>query len=163
MAGKPYKHQKRGAGRFVQLPEWLQSSEAWATMKPGPRALYVELKRRFKGANNGCICLSHREAATALSVNRNTIGPWFKELQERGFIRMTQAPHLGPSGIGKASLWALDELPLEDGRPASKRFMSWSGNQNPRPRNRTLRPNETDTDRLITANSGASVLKFGTR
>ena len=76
---------------------------------PGPRALYVELKRRYTGSNNGRIILSHRDAAAALSVHRNTMGPWFDELEEHGFIRMTQAPHLGPSGVGKASVWALDE------------------------------------------------------
>ncbi|SLN76312.1 hypothetical protein ROG8370_03864 [Roseovarius gaetbuli] len=125
MATKPYKNKKRGTGRHVQLPEWLQSSEAWSTLKPGPRALYIELKRRFNGSNNGHIILSHRDAENALNVHRNTVGGWFKELEERGFIRLTQAPHLGPSGIGKASVWSLDELPTDDMQPALKRFMSW--------------------------------------
>ena len=40
------------------LPEWLQSSEAWATLKPRPRALYVELKRRYNGVNNSGVHLS---------------------------------------------------------------------------------------------------------
>jgi hypothetical protein len=126
MATKPYKKHKRGAGRHVQLPEWLQSSEAWATLKPGPRALYVELKRRYNGVNNGRIHLSHRDAAKALNAHRNTVGSWFEELQKRGFIRMTQGPHLGPSGIGKASMWALDEEATPDMKPALKRFMSWT-------------------------------------
>ena len=127
---KPYKYQKKGAGRHVQLPEWLQASEAWATMKPGPRALYVEIKRRYNGVNNGQIVFSHRDAARALSVNRNTVGPWFIELQARGFIRMTKAPHLGPSGIGKASVWAIEEDATFDLKPASKSFVRW--------KNRTL-------------------------
>lgn len=125
MARKPYKYQKKGTGRHVQLAEWFQASEAWATLRPGPRALYIELKRRFNGSNNGSIILSHRDGAKALSVHRNTVGPWFEELRERGFVRMTQAPYLGPSGIGQASVWALEELPLPCGRPAPKAFMSW--------------------------------------
>jgi hypothetical protein len=87
MTSKPYKHKKRGVGRFVQLPEWVQATEAWATLPPGPRALYIELKRRFNGTNNGDIYLSHRDAAAALAVHRNTVGPWFNILEERGFIR----------------------------------------------------------------------------
>lgn len=92
MSRKPYKHAKKGAGRHVQLPEWLQASEAWGTMQPGPRALYIELKRRFSGGNNGEIYLSHRDAAKLLNVHRNTVGPWFNELQERGFIHLNTAP-----------------------------------------------------------------------
>lgn len=123
---KSYKHYKRGgASKHVQLPEWLQASEAWATMKPGPRALYVELKRRFNGFNNGEIYLSHRDAAKALNLHRNTVRSMFRELERRGFIRLTIAPHLGPSGIGEASVWALEELPLNDRKPAGKAFMRW--------------------------------------
>ncbi|WP_206338731.1 hypothetical protein [Sulfitobacter sp. BSw21498] len=128
MASKPYKRKKKGGGRFVQLPEWLQASEAWTTLKPGPRALYIELKRRYNGSNNGHIILSHRSAAQSLNVNRNTVGGWFLELQERGFIRMTQAPYLGPSGVGKSSVWALEEEATDDMKPARKLFMSWTEN-----------------------------------
>ncbi|OWU83388.1 hypothetical protein ATO6_18165 [Oceanicola sp. 22II-s10i] len=148
---KPYKHHKRGAGRHVQLPEWLQASEAWATMKPGPRALYIELKRRFNGTNNGQIILSHRDAAQALAVHRNTVGPWFDELQQRGFIRMTQAPHLGPAGIGKASIWALEELPTQAGHLPSKAFMSWRVNKKPRTKTGTSRHKHCDASAGIAA------------
>ena len=132
MAKKYKRHKRGGTGRHVQLPEWLQASKAWATMKPGPRALYVELKRRFNGSNNGTIFLSHRKAAMALSVHRNTVGGWFQELERRGFIRLMIAPHLGPSGIGEASVWALEEVETQDGRLPGKAFMRWSEKQTPR-------------------------------
>ena len=122
----------RGGARFTALPDWLQASEAWATMKPGPRALYIELKRRFNGSNNGEIFLSHRDAAKALNVARNTVAAHFDDLIERGFIRLTTGPHLGPSGIGQASKWALEEEPTPDGRPAGKAFMRWTKKQKPR-------------------------------
>lgn len=159
---KPYKHQKKGAGRHVQLPEWLQASEAWATLSPGPRALYIELKRRFNGSNNGKIVLSHRDAATALNVHRNTVGPWFRDLEERGFILMAQAPHLGPAGIGKASVWALDELPTHESKPAQKRFMAWRQKQKPRTKNRTPRHSQCDSRRASGCKQPATVLKIVT-
>lgn len=130
--GKPYKHSKRGTGRHVQLQEWLQATEAWETMKPGPRALYVELKRRFLGSNNGRIILSHRQAAEALNVHRNTVSAWFDELVDRGFIRVECPPHLGPDGIGKATLWALTELKTADGKPATSNFKHWRANSKTR-------------------------------
>lgn len=132
MSGKPYKRQKKGAGRHVQLSEYLQATEAWATLKPGPRALYIELKRRFNGRNNGRIILSHRDAARALNVHRNTVGPWFSELIERGFIMVTEGPHLGPEGIGRATVWALQEMPTADGRPAARGFATWWQSRKPR-------------------------------
>jgi DNA-binding transcriptional MocR family regulator len=97
-------------------------TEAWATLPVGPRALYVELKRRYNGANNGDILLSHRDAAVSLHVHRNTVGPWFKVLEGRGFIYMTRAPHLGPSSIGRASTWALAEARTMDGGKARLTF-----------------------------------------
>lgn len=119
------KYAKGGGGRFVALQEWMQNTEAWGTMPSGPRALYIEIKRRYNGGNNGTIYLSHRDAATALAAHRNTVGGWFKELERRGFIVMTRAPHLGPSGVGRSSTWALTEFPTIDGhRPtlAFKKF-----------------------------------------
>ena len=163
MSRKGYKSHKRGGGgRFVQLPEWLQASEAWATLKPGPRALYVELKRRFNGSNNGRIVLSHRDAASALNVHRNTVGPWFAELEERGLIRMTQGPHLGPSGIGQSALWVLTELPVGDSF-ADKTFMRWRREKkNPRTKTVPARHNDCDAALPQGRHSPSPVLKIVT-
>lgn len=160
MTRKPYKRHKRGTERHVQLPEWVQASEVWATMKPGPRALYIELKRRFNGSNNGEIFLSYRDAACTLNVHRNTLGAWFDKLQERGFI--TTPPHLGPSGIGQASKWALEEMPAQNGKPAGKAFMRWREKQKPRTKNRTSRHNGCDAEPEINAHEAATVLNFVT-
>ena len=138
--GKPYKSKKKGAGRHVQLPEWLQASEAWATLKPGPRALYVELKRRYNGTNNGRIFLSHRDAAKALNVTmKDTVTGYFKELSERCFITTTKGGHLGPSGIGQAAKYALQEEPLH-GKPAAKGFIAWRSKTEARPEKRDKPP-----------------------
>jgi hypothetical protein len=162
MSWKQYKHHKKGGVCFVQLEEWLQRSEAWATMPPAPRALYIELKRRFNGSNNGEIYLSHRDAAKALNVHRNTVGPWFDVLKERGFISLSTPPHLGPSGIGKASKWRLEELPTPDGKPATKSFMRWQKIQNPRTKNRTPRHKKQDTSSDRPAQQAGTVLEFVT-
>lgn len=134
--GKSYKRHKRGGGRHVQLTEWLQASEAWATMKPAPRALYIELKRLFNGSNNGSLFLSHRDAATQLNIGRDTVANYFEELMERGFLVQTRRHCLGSSGVGQAAHYALTELPL-NGSPASKEFMQW---KKQKPRRKTLHP-----------------------
>jgi len=128
------KKQKRGNGTFVQLHNWVLNSEAWTTMKPGPRALYVEIKRRFNGSNNGRIFLSHRDAAKALCIGRDTVASYYRELTERGFLTITRGHHLGPEGIGQSALYALTEEPL-NGSPATKEFVLWK-KQKPRRKNR---------------------------
>ena len=143
MGRKPYKRTKKGAGRFVQLPEWLQASQAWASLKPGPRALYIELRRLFTGGNNGSIFLSHRDAGKALNVGRDTAGGYFKELIERGFIVETRGHCLGPAGVGQSSTYALTEETL-DGHPATKDFMRWQ-KQNPRRKTRHSLAGKPDT------------------
>jgi hypothetical protein len=57
---------------------------------------------------------------------------------ERGFIRMVQSPHLGPSGIGQSALWALDEESTDDMKPAQKAFMRWSAKGAPVEKPRTM-------------------------
>jgi len=130
---KSYKRGKKGAGRFVRLPEWLLASAAWQDLKPGPRALYIELKRRFNGNNNGEIFLSHREAAKAITMGRDTVGGYFRALVSHGFIQETRGHYLGPSGIGKSTTYALTEEPL-NGSSATKDFMKW---QKQKPRRKT--------------------------
>lgn len=145
MRRRGYKHQKKGGQRFVMLTERLQRSEAWATMRPGPRALYIEVKRRFNGYNNGSIALSHRQAATALNVSKNTVGPWFRELEKRGFISNTQTGHLGAEGAGVATLWAVEEERLYDERSPRSSFLGWrEKKQEPVPENGTSCPRTRD-------------------
>ena len=127
---KAFRRAKRGSGRHVQLPEWVQATEAWATLPPGPRALYIELKRRYNGFNNGEIFLSHRDAASALNVGRDTVGKYFTELVERGFIIVTRGHCLGPKGIGQAATYALAEETVGSA-PATKQFKAWK-KQKPR-------------------------------
>lgn len=158
---KFYKSRKRGGGRHLQLSEHLQSTEAWASLKPGPRALYVELKRRYNGSNNGRIFLSHRDAAIAINVHRNTVGPYFRGLEERGFIRMTQASYLGTAGIGLAALWALEEVATADGKPATRSFIKWKK----KPRTKTVQARHKGSAAAAenAKTGGDTVLKLVTR
>lgn len=121
-------HRGKG-GRFVQMHHWLLDSEAWRCLRPGPRALYLELRRRFTGGNNGQIFLSHRDAAEALCVGRDTVANYFSELIDKGFIAVTRGHCLGPSGIGQATVYRLTEERYQ-GKPPSKEFMAWK-KQNP--------------------------------
>lgn len=121
----------RGKYRHVQLTEKFQTTHAWSTLKPGPRALYVELKRRHNGQNNGRILMSVREAATLLNVHRNTVPAYFRDLEDRHLVRQTREGYLGAEGHGIASTWRLAELPTAAGAPPDLRYLSWEPEPNP--------------------------------
>ncbi len=93
-------------------------------MKPGPRALYIEVKRRYNGGNNGQIFLSHRQAVALLNVGKNTVGQYFQELLKRGFLRITRRHCLGPAGIGQAASYAITEEKVGNDA-ATKDFIRW--------------------------------------
>lgn len=67
-----------------------------------------------------------------MKTRRNTVGPWFAALIERGLIMVTEGPHLGPEGVGRATVQALQELPTADGRPAARGLVAWRQAQKPR-------------------------------
>jgi len=114
---------KRGrSASFIQIEHWVYDSPAWQSLKPGPQALYLALKRRFNGYNNGEIFLSQRDAADRLNIGRDTVANYYTDLQAKGFIQKTVGHCLGPSGMGQAAKWALTECRLNDA-PATKDFM----------------------------------------
>lgn len=122
MSRKTFK--RGGHTSFVMLGHWFLDTAAWQSLKPGPRALYLELKRKYNGNNNGKIFLSHRDAAQHLNVGRDTVAGYFETLTELGFIIQTRGHCLGPSGQGQAASYALAECPLH-GQPATKAFTVW--------------------------------------
>jgi DNA-binding transcriptional MocR family regulator len=117
-------------GRHVRLMEWMLASEAWRSLDPVARVLYVEISRRYRGlnSNNGKIPYSVREAAAALNVSRNTANRAFHHLEERGFI--VAKKHSGFNVKGRTSTeWLLTEFPddtLTGTHIATKDFMSWT-------------------------------------
>ena len=126
-------NKKRGRGqdrrgrskteRFVMLHYWLLDSEAWGALKPAERALFVELKRRHNGSNNGQIGLSCREAAKLCKINADTASKGLRRLTELGFTKVRKV------GAFSVKLRHSTEYELTDeacdGRPATKEFMSW--------------------------------------
>ena len=125
MSRRDYKKSKRGSAPFVQLRHGLLNTEAWRSLSTGARALYIELRKQYRGHNNGNLFLSHRDAAEALGTHRNTVGKWFKELRDRGFIALTKGHHLGPSGCGVADRYRLTDEATPDGRGGTHDFRKW--------------------------------------
>ncbi len=116
---------KGNGGRFVQLFEYLLRSPAWSDLDPVARALYVELRRRYNGTNNGSIALGCREAGEALNVGKNVANRGFQALLDHGFIVV-----VAKSGFNQKRMtmvWALTEIRNDaTGAIAPRDFLRWS-------------------------------------
>jgi len=125
---RPYRtHNKKGRslrpGRFVMLHHYMLNSDAWRSLKPYHRALYVELAMRFNGLNNGEIAFSVRQAARQIHTAKDTASKAFRELAAKGFIKINQ-PGSFDWKLRHATTWILTEHPLGEDL-ATKEFMKW--------------------------------------
>ncbi|MER8792351.1 hypothetical protein NKH71_31755 [Mesorhizobium sp. M0983] len=122
-------------GHFFQMYEWMMKSVAWQHSNVYERTLYLEIKRRYNGRNNGDIPMSHREAEALINSSNTAVEKAFKGLQVKGMIKPQlkgsfswKVTENGRSGA-RSTRWLLTELPQD--LPSrvlmggSKEFMKW--------------------------------------
>lgn len=80
------KGRNKGGGRFVSLPHAHMDTDAWKALNSTERDLFICIKRRFNGSNNGNIGLSLREACEYLNCGKQKAIKAFKRLEKVGFI-----------------------------------------------------------------------------
>jgi hypothetical protein len=128
-----------GSARFLKLEHWFLKTNAWQSLGPTCRALYVELAQRFNGSNNGEISMSVREAAHLLHIAKDTATKAFHELEETRFIKRAVCGSFNWK-LRHATTWILTEHDLGD-TFATKEFARWSPTSEPGPNPRPNCPN----------------------
>ncbi|GEM_PF-946010 len=129
------KHDNRGRSNvspYVQLHRWFLDSAAWRSLNVYARCLYIEIKRRYNGKNNGAISMSYREAQELVGCSNKPIPAAFRDLIEKGFIKQERRGSF--KGTPFATTWILTELPQDEPERSlvpSKEFMSWKPNSSP--------------------------------
>ncbi|NRP19899.1 hypothetical protein LPJGGPFB_03157 [Ensifer adhaerens] len=127
-----------GGERHVRLPEWLLASAAWRSLSVYSKLLYIEIKRRYNGNNNGDISLSHREAQDLMGCSNKPIPAAFKELEVKGFIKAAERGSFhwktrrDGQGGRRATTWILTEYPQDSPIRSlipTKDFMAWRPDQ----------------------------------
>ena len=107
--------------RFVKLTYPLIESEAWRWLRPISKAVYIELKRRYNGLNNGKISLSLSEAAHIIKASKSSISRALKQLETHGFIKLIKKGYF----TGRmASEYALTDEQLDD-YPPTREWRRW--------------------------------------
>lgn len=99
-----------GFDRYVQLPHYLLKTAAWKSLDAVARSLYVELKYRFNGSNNGSIGYGIRQTAADLHVSKSTAARAFRSLAEHGFIIAAKEGKFDRKSR-HSSEWLLTEYP----------------------------------------------------
>jgi hypothetical protein len=119
------KQNKKGrstkGGQFIAIPYLMARSDAWRSLTPRSIKVYLELRTRYHGGNNGQLTLSLQEAATLLEMGKSTVQQAFNELVEKGFIVRVKAGHWYGR---KAAEWAVTNERL-DGYPATNAWQRW--------------------------------------
>ena len=119
---------KKGT-RHVRLHNWLMNTKAWRSLKPGPRAMLVELYSLYNGENNGALFLSERDAGTRLNISKLTARKYFIELEDKGFIKAKEKGSFNVK-IKLATKWILTEHGFANQVP-TKEFTRWSEKEIP--------------------------------
>lgn len=79
---------KRKKGEsFVKLTRFMLNHESWLNLSPAARCIYIEIRKRYNGSNNGEIHLSCRDAAQVVKCGKSTATKLFRELMEHGYIK----------------------------------------------------------------------------
>jgi hypothetical protein len=121
----PSKRNKDKDSRHVRLYHWFLKSDAWRSLSPIERALYVEIVTRYNGSNNGRIGFGVRDAAKGLHISKAGAARAFAGLQVCGFIVATKRSAFNIK-TKMATEWRLTEFCSDiDGAFATKDFMKW--------------------------------------
>src|SRR5262249_27799638 len=90
--------------RFIRFAYSLYDSSAFQALHPDPRALYLDMARKFNGFNNGSIAYSNRQACQRLHIHPMQACRAFRALEQLGLIACTKR---GSLKTRKSSEWKL--------------------------------------------------------
>ena len=89
---------KKGKGDVYKLPfvplgkNMIFNCQEWRELNPAARDVYIMLKAKFNGKNNGDLQLYYSELQKVRGLrNAQTISRAFKELENSGWIERTEA------------------------------------------------------------------------
>lgn len=125
MARSKARHRQNRDAKHVRLYWHELDSAAWRHASLGERCLYIELKYRFNGTNNGYISMSQREAAELLGCKPHTAGLYFTGLQDKGFIALAQDSAFNMKRMARE--WRLTEYPChKSNQQPTKDYRRWT-------------------------------------
>lgn len=107
--------------QYIAISYTKAHSAVWRSLGGPAVKVWVELRSRYNGTNNGDLSLSLDEAARLLHMSKSTAMRAFADLEDKGFLKMMQR---GFWYGRKATTWAVTDRPLH-GHLATHDYKHW--------------------------------------
>jgi DNA-binding transcriptional MocR family regulator len=143
--GMRRKHNAKGrddrSEQYLALSYRTLRHPSWRSLSGAAVKVYLELRSRYHGGNNGKLSLSLEEGAKLLGLGKMTISRAFQELERKGFIVMMKQGHW----YGRMATEYRVTDKACDGHPATQDWMRWRPENEPveAPKNTTRFPGGT--------------------
>lgn len=108
-------------GQYFGLSYSMAHSAAFRSLSGGALKILIELRCRYNGKNNGEVFLSYQEAADLLGMGKSTAARAFRELIEKGFVRLAKPGYFYGR---RATEWILTDCTYR-GHAATRDWQSW--------------------------------------
>ncbi len=119
--GVDAKGRSKSQGQYLVIPYTMAHSLAWRSLSGPAVKLYIELRSRYNGSNNGDLSVSLDEAARRLGIGKATASRAFKELESKGFIKMNRR---GEWYGRRATTYFVTDCSY-DGHPPKNTWQKW--------------------------------------
>jgi hypothetical protein len=105
----------------------MLESEAWRTLRPAGRAVYLTIAGRYDGSNNGYLAASVRDLAAECLIDPKTVTASLNDLIERALIERTQEGSFACK-VRLAAEYRLTSYQCDrTGQAATNAFRQWRG------------------------------------
>lgn len=114
------KKERRNNSSYLMLDHATMRTDAWRSLTPQSKAVFLELCLQHTGRNNGQLFIATRDGAKNCNIGKDTVTASLKMLVDRNFIRLV-------TGDVKMKSAAEYEVTLfeHNGKPATRKFKDW--------------------------------------
>lgn len=106
---------------YIPLPYVTLHHPAWRDLSGAAIKVFLELRSRYDGQNNGQLFVSGDEAARLLGMSKSTVMRAFADLEAHGFIRKVRQ---GQWYGRLATTWRVTDKPHQ-GNLATRDWQHW--------------------------------------
>ena len=120
-SGRPNHKGRNDSEQYLSIPYSMAHTPAFRSLGGAALKVWVELRSRYNGYNNGDLSLSLDEGARLLFIAKATVQRAFIELETKGFIKMIKR---GQWYGRMATTWAITDRSYQ-GHLATRDWKNW--------------------------------------